>query len=443
MIGAVLEIAIILLLVIANGLLAGAEIAVVSSRKARLNKRARAGDEASRRALELARSPNVFLSTVQIGITSVAVIAGAFGGARVAATLSPVLAAVGVPPRFTHELAIILVVVAITYLTLVIGELVPKRIALNDPERMAARAAGPMQRLSRIAAPLVRLLGHSTDAALRLIRLEEPDHTEITEEEIQAMIAHATEAGVLEATEQQIVDRLFRLSDQTVEQIMTPREDLIWLDRTADPENWRPYLSGIRHTRYVVADGDLDDFAGYVMVRELLQRLLAEEPLSLDELLREPHVLPPWTPVFRLLELFQWSGDHMALVVSDDGRLEGVVTLNDVLAGIVGDMPQIHHRVAPGVAEREDGTTLVDGLIPFSEFARIFGRGADEAHHYPTLHAFMVDQLHGPPRRTAVVHWRGLRLEIVDMDGSRVDQVLVSDEDSEATRRRRRARKRR
>jgi putative hemolysin len=471
---ALLEVTIILVLVIGNGLLAGAEIAVVSSRKARLHQRARDGSEAARKALDLANSPNRFLSTVQIGITAMAVVAGAFGGARVAATLEPMLIAAGVSVRFTHELAIVLVVLIITYLTLVVGELVPKRIALHDPERMAMRAAPTMQRLSRLATPLVNLLGHSTDMVLRMVPLRDHDNAEITEEEIRGMIAHATEAGVLEATEQQIVERLFRLSDQTVDQIMTHRNDLIWLDRAAGPESWRRYLQGVRHTRYVVADGDLDRYDGYIMVRELLQRLLAGEELRLDGLIREAHVLPPWTPVFRLLELFQWSGDHIALVVTDTGRVEGVVTLNDVLAGIVGDMPQVQHVVAPGIAQREDGSWLVDGLIPFREFAQIFqrrvdasGAGHERGYHdlrgreagdhesrdhpaetrtpghphtadatavdpgpvdVPTLHAFMVTSLSDPPRRTAVVRWKGLRLEIVDMDGSRVDQVLVTEE---------------
>lgn len=429
MIAAAVEVTIILLLVIANGLLAGAEIAVVSSRKARLNQRARAGDDGSRRALELARSPNTFLSTVQIGITSVAVVAGAFGGARVAATLMPGLVALGVPPRFSHEIAIVLVVVAITYLTLVIGELVPKRIALHDPERMAARAARPMQRLSVIATPLVRLLGFSTDLVLRLVGLEEKDESEITEEEIRAMIAHATEAGVLEATEQQIVERLFRLSDATIGNIMTPRGDIIWLDRSSGPAGWRDAMGEVRHARYLVVDGALDRPAGYIMARELLQRMRESDDVAIDELLRQPHVLPHWTPVFRLLEAFQWSGDHIAVVTGDDDRVAGLVTLNDVLAGIVGDMPQVRQTVAPGVVEREDGSWLVDGLIPFSRFAEYCARKDATTPDFPTLHAFMVDRLDHHPDRAAVVHWRGLRLEVVDMDGSRVDQVLVTGKD--------------
>lgn len=423
----VLEIAIILLLVVLNGLLAAAEIAVVSSRRARLHQWVRDGDERARRALALVDSPTRFLSTVQIGITSVAVIAGAVGGARVAATLTPLLAGAGVPERFAHEAALLLVVVAITYLTLVVGELVPKRIALHDPERLAVTVAGPMLRLGTLAAPLVRLLSHSTEMVLRLIPLDPRDDAEITEDEIRGMIAHATETGVLEATEQQIVERLFRLSDATVDAIMAPREDIVWLDSNADPESWRHLLSGIRHTRYLVADDQIDSPVGYVMVRDLLQRVASGQPLGLSGLVRPAHVLPHWTPVFRLLELFQSSGDHIAIVTGDDGRVSGLVTVNDVLSGIVGDMPQVREVLGPRVVERDDGSWLVDGLIPFEEFLSYYGRTADDGPLPRTLHAFMVNRLDGTPARADVVHWSGLRLEVVDMDGTRVDQVLVSE----------------
>lgn len=426
MIETLFEILIITVLVLANGVLAAAEIGVVSSSKIRLHQWAREGDERARRALDLTESPNRFLSTVQVGITSVAVLAGAFGGARIAATLTPVLAGAGVPERFAHETALLLVVVAITYVTLVIGELVPKRIALHDPERLARAMAGPMLRLAALAAPLVRVLSYSTDLVLRLVPLTPRDEAGITEDEIRGMIAHATETGVLEATEQQIVERLFRLSDATVESIMAPRDVIAWLDSEADPESWRPLLlSGIRHTRFLVADGDIDSPVGYVMVRDLLQRVAAGEPPSLDGLVRQPHVLPAWTPVFRLLERFQTSGDHMAIITGDDGRVAGLATLNDVLAGIVGDMPPVRGVMAPGIVERDDGSWLVDGLIPFHEFLAFFDRTTPAPGDYGTLHAFIKDRLEGAVARADVVNWGGLRLEVVDMDGSRVDQVLV------------------
>ncbi len=400
---------------------------MVSASQVRLRQRSRDGDAAAGRALQLVESPNRFLSTVQVGITTVAVMAGAFGGARVASTLTPVLAGVGVPARFAHEAALLVVVIGITYLTLVVGELVPKRIALHDPEAVAARAAGPMLRLGTLAEPLVRVLSHSTELVLRFIPLRPRDEAAATEEEIRAMIAHATETGVLEPTEQQIVERLFRLSDATVDTIMVPRDEIVWLDSGADPESWRPQLlAGIRHTRFLVADGDLDSPEGYIMVRDLLQRMASGRASSLEGLVRQPHVLPAHAPVFQLLERFQSSGDHIAIVTGSDGRVSGLVTLNDVLAGIVGDMPTVRDVAVPGVVERDDGSFLVDGLLPFDAFLEYFDRTGAPVHDHSTLHAFMYHRLDGEVARAAVVRWAGLRLEVVDIDGSRVDQVLVT-----------------
>lgn len=420
-----LEVTILLLLILGNGLLAGAEIAIVASRKARLNQRAQDGDKPSARALDLANAPNRFLSTVQIGITTVAVVAGAFGGTSLAGTLAPLLTALGLPAQVSGEVAVILVVIAVTFVTLVLGELVPKRIALHDPERMAARAAGPMLRLSILATPLVQMLARSTDLVLRLLSLKERDEPEITEEEIRGMIAHATEAGVLEATEQQIVERLFRMSDMTIGQIMTPRERILWLDKAMGPDSWRPRLGKLEFTRYPVADGELDRYVGYVKVQDLLELALASKPPELDSVLRKPHLLPPWTPVFRLLELFQWSHVHMALVTDDHGRVQGIVTLFDVLEGIVGHLPETREATVPGMTRRADGSWLVDGLLPFEEFLEAFQRDATQPRDYPTLHAFIVALLEEDPKPASVVRWSGLRLEVVDMDGTRVDKVLV------------------
>jgi putative hemolysin len=422
-----LELLLLLVLVLANALLAGAEIAIVSSRKARLHQRAREGDQASARALALANEPNRFLSTVQIGITTVAVAAGAFSGTQLADLVAPLLEGLGVPAGLSGELAVIMTVVAVTYLTLVVGELVPKRIALHDPERVAARVAGLMTRLSVLATPLVHILSRSTDLILRLLPLRDREEAEITEEEIRGMIAHATEAGVLEATEQQIVERLFRLSDMSVEMIMTPRERIVWLEEESGRNSLRERLGEVLYTRYPVARGGIDKCVGYVKVQDLLELLLDPGRGGLDTILRKPHFLPPWTPVFRLLELFQWSHVHMALITDDGGTVKGIVTLYDVLEGIVGVLPETREDKPPGAVQRKDGSWLMDGLLPFKEFLDLCQRDEAEPRAFATLHAFMADRLEGHPEVAAVVEWRGLRLEIVDMDGSRVDKVLVRD----------------
>ncbi len=420
-----LQLAILLVLVVANGLLAAAEIAVVSSRKARLHEWAKKGNLDAGKALDLANSPNRFLSTIQIGMTTVAVAAGAFGGVRVAGTLTPALVAVGLPGGVAERLAIAVAVVTVTFVTLVIGELVPKRIALHDPERIAARAAGPMLRLSKLATPLVNILGHSTDLVLRLVPLKERDEAKITEEEIRGMIAHATETGVLEATQQQIAERLFRLSDRTVKTIMTPRDRIVWLDRSAPPESWRDVLGDVLYARYPVAEGELDRYVGYVKVQDLLSLSLSPEHDGLDSILRKPHLLPGSTPVFRLLELFQWSQIHMAFVTDDDGRVQGIATVYDVIEGVLGHLPETLEAVPPAMVERADGSWLVDGLLPFQEFLTAFQRREEVRREFPTLHAFMVASLEEEPRPASVVNWNGLRLEVMDMDGSRVDMVLV------------------
>lgn len=427
-----LEVTILLVLILANGLLAGAEIAVVASRKARLNERAKDGDSASAKALDLANSPTRFLSTVQIGITTIAVVAGAFGGTSLAGTLAPLLATLGFPAGVADEVALVAVVLVVTFVTLVMGELVPKRIALHDPERMAARAAGPMAHLSVLATPLVEILGRSTNLVLRFVSLREAEEPDITEEEIRGLIAHATEAGVLEATEQQITERLFHLSDMTIGMLMTPRDQIVWLDQSSGPESWRTRLGEVRFTRYPVADGSLDRTVGYVKVQDLLELVLGPEPKPLDSALRKPHFLPAWTPVFRLLELFQWSHVHMALVTDDADKVLGIVTLYDVLEGIVGHLPETREALVPGMVRRKDGSWLADGLLPFHEFLEAFERDVPEPRRYPTLHTFVLEALDGKPEVASVLRWRGLRLEVMDMDGSRVDKVLIRQEGEES-----------
>jgi len=427
----ILELVVLAGLVLVNGFLAATEIAVVASRKARLNQWAKEGNRAAAKALDLANSPNRFLSTVQIGITTIAVVAGAFSGTSLARTLSPLLEGFGLSAAVAQQVAVVSVVLAVTFLTLVLGELVPKRIALHAPERTAARSAGLMSWLSLLATPLVQVLTWSTDAVLRFLSMEEAEDAEITEDEIKALIAHATEVGVLEATEQQIMERLFHLSDTTIGTIMTPRDRIVWLDRATGPDSWRDQLGEVIYTRYPVADSALDQVVGYVKVQDLLELVLGPEEQTLDSLLRKPHRLPAGTPVFRLLELFQWSQLHMALVVDGEDRVQGIVTLYDVMEGILGQLPEPREAVLPGMKQREDGSWLVDGLIPFQEFLEAFDRSVSEPRQYPNLHTFMHEKVEGAADVTSVVRWKGLRMEIVDMDGSRVDKVLVRAEEGE------------
>ncbi|MFP3949415.1 MAG: hemolysin family protein, partial [Longimicrobiales bacterium] len=308
MLGAVLELGAILLLVLANGLLAGAEIAVVSSREPRLDRRAEEGDAAAGRALELLRSPDRFLSTVQIGITAVAVVGGAFGGVRLAESLAGLLAPLGLEPQLARRTALVVTVAAITFLMLVVGELVPKRIALRYPEVIASRLSGFMAGIARVASPLVTLLSVSTDLVLKLLPLPRRSEEDVTEEEIRSMVARARKTGVLEATEEEIVGQLFRLSDQTVGDVMTSRAEIVWLNIDAGPHAWMERLGDVAFTRYVVARGTLDRHLGYVRIHRLLTRCLRGEAMELEPVLEKVPLFPQWTTAFQLLEYFQWSG---------------------------------------------------------------------------------------------------------------------------------------
>jgi putative hemolysin len=437
MLDTLVEFVAVLLIVLLNGVLAGTEIAVVSSREGRLLRRRDEGDRGSAAALRLLHSPNRFLSTVQVGITAVGVAGGIFGGARIAETISSIMTAAGVAPEVAGSIAVILVFVTITGLLLVFGELVPKRLALLYPEALASRLAGPMELLSRLTSPLVRLLSAATGAVVRALPLHPPSREDDIEAEIQGMVAQARRAGILEAAEEEIVDQLFRLSDTTVGRIMIPREKIVWLDADSAPEAWLARLGPVRHTRYPVARGALDRLLGYVTVQELFHRSATGEPLELDPILREPHRIPPSLPALRLMELFQWSGNHLAVVVDNDGAVLGLVTFHDVMEGIVGDVPEASDVPPPRWVRRGDGSVLADGLLPWTEVLDAFGL-SPAGEEPETVQGVVRRLLEGEPETGAVVESRELRMEIVDMDGRRIDQVLVSERpDAGAPRRRR------
>jgi putative hemolysin len=419
------EVLVIAALILANGALAGSEIALVSAGKGRLQSRAKAGDRRAAVALELTESPNRFLSAIQIGITLVGITAGAVGATALAGSLSAVLVGVGMPPGRATVLGIVVVIGAITFLTLVVGELVPKRLALGDPEGVAVRVARPMTALARFATPVVHLLSASTDLVLRLLPWKLTLQPTVTEEDIERLVAEATASGILEKTEQDVVRRLFRLSDQTVETLMTPRERIVWLDTSASQSERRLGMTGAGHSRFIVCDGELDRVRGYVKVQDLLDLCVRGEEPDPRSALRRPHVVSPWTPAFRILEQFQRSGDHIAIVQSTAGRVIGLVTLNDVLKNIVGTFPEPHEMAPPEAVRRPDGSWLVDGLLPFEDALGRIGRDRSAAEGFPTLHAFVVHHLGEDPSAADRFEWEGLGFEVVDMDGSRVDKVLV------------------
>ena len=342
-----IEIVIILALIALNGIFAMSEIAVVSARKSLLRQRAEKGNRDARVALALAEDPGRFLSTVQIGITLVGVLAGAYGGTALAEDVAPWPARVPVLAPYSEEIAFAGVVAAVTYLSLVVGELVPKHVALRDPERIATLVARPMRALSMVAGPLVALLSGSTSLALRFFGKPASKGPTVTEEELVFLLAEGAQAGVFEKAEREIIERVFRFGDLPVAAVMTPRTEAegVRLDET--PERLRETVVVHPHTRLVVYGEDLDDFVGIVHVKDLLAQLVREGRMDLRPLVRRPPVAPESAPALRVLERFKQSGEHMALVVDEYGGLAGLVTLHDLLEGIVGDLPWAGDELEP------------------------------------------------------------------------------------------------
>ncbi|PSB09576.1 hypothetical protein C7B76_25130 [filamentous cyanobacterium CCP2] len=428
--GIAFEVLFILLLIIGNGIFAMSEIAIVSARKARLQQQANQGNPGARTALKLANSPSNFLATVQIGITLVGILAGAFGGATIAAKLSETLRLVPVLAPYSDALGFGIVVVFITYLSLVIGELVPKQIALNNAEGIASKMAQPMQTLSKVTAPIVRILSFSTQAVVKLLGVRASDEPMVTEDEVRLLIRQGTQIGTFKQAEQDIVERVFRLDDLSVHAIMTPRSRIVWLDQEETFEQNHQKIAKSIHSRFPVCLGSLDEILGIVLVKDLYAHRLAEPPTDLTPFLKQPLFIPEGLLALKVLELFKQTGMQMALVVDEYDVVQGLVTLNDILEAIVGDIPSAEEQNEPQVLRREDGSWLLDGMLPVEDFRQVLNINElpeiTRGQHYQTLGGFVIAYLGRIPTSADHFEWNGLRFEVVDMDGNRVDKVLVA-----------------
>ncbi|MCA9980259.1 MAG: HlyC/CorC family transporter [Anaerolineales bacterium] len=420
------EVGIVLVLILINGLFAMSEIAIVSARRARLEQFKDEGVRGASTALALANNPNRFLSTVQVGITLVGIFAGAYGGATLAQKLEVVLV-----PIFGEQLgsglSFFLVVGTITYLSVVIGELVPKRLALQYGERLSVLIAGPMSLLSTLATPIVYLLSTSTDVIVRLLGIHEPPDTAVSEEEIRVLLRQSSQAGFIEEIEREMVESIFRLDDWTVESMMTPRPEIVWLDINHSQEEIRETLRQSPHARLPVCDGDLDHVIGVVSAKDLLARNLDQDEIDLRTVMLEPLFVPESVHAHKALERMRKTGIHMALLIDEYGGVEGLVTLFDILEAIVGDIPTADEIEMPRVVQRTDGSWLVDGLLGIYDFKQKFD--LDELpreDNYQTVGGFMISQLGRVPQAGDLFIWAGLRFEVADMDGKRVDKVLVT-----------------
>jgi putative hemolysin len=422
------EILIILLLVLANGLFVMSELAILSSRKARLQHLAERGDLKARAALNLASSPNKFLGTVQIGITLLTILSGAYGEETIAKRLQPLLSSISFTSSYQEQVSKGFAILIITYLTLILGELVPKRLALNHPEAIASVLALPMQLLSKITTPVVYLLSASTETILRILGIKPSTEPQVTEEEIKVLIEQGTEEGTFEEAEQDMVERIFRLGDRPVSALMTPRPDIVWLDLEDTAEENRQKIIESSYSRYPVCQGGLDNVLGVIPVTDLLARCFTGQQMDLTVGLRQPVFVPESTRGLKVLEMFKQTVTHMALVVDEYGVIQGLVTLNDVMIEIVGDVPTMEDQEDPQVVQREDGTWLLDGMLAVDEFLELFD--VDELRYqdrgsYQTLGGFVITQLGRIPAAADHFEWQGMRFEVMDMDGNRVDKVLV------------------
>lgn len=421
------EIAFIFLLTVLNGLFSMSETAVVSARKARLQQRFQAGDAKAGTALVLAHQPDRFLSTVQIGITLIGILAGAFGGAGLAKDLATLLHRGGLSTTVSQKLAFGLVVASITYLSLVIGELVPKRLALNNPEGIASLVAAPMNALSRLTTPFVWLLTLSGNAILWLLRVKPSAEPAVTEEEIKILIAQATRAGVFVEEEQEIVERIFRTADRRITDLMTPRREIVWLDVEDNPEaNWRK-VAAAQHTRFPLCQGGLDNILGIVSLKNLWEQARRGQAVDWQMAVQEALYVLETTRTLEILDRFKEAGQHMALIVDEYGIVVGLVTLTDVMEAMVGEVPSSKEPYDFAIVRREDGSYLLDGMLPKDEFQQLLHlEELPEAEEYSTLGGFVMERLGRIPTVSDHFEYRGLSFEVMDMDGHRVDKVLVA-----------------
>jgi putative hemolysin len=429
MIGTTLKIIIILVLIIFTGYLSMAELAVVSIRRAKMQKYLEDGNKNAQIVFDLLEDPNEFLSTVQIGISLIGVLTGALRGVTLAKPLAHYISVI----PYAEPVSVAIVVIVTTYLTLVIGEIVPKVIALNDPERVSLKVAKSMVVLSTISKPVSFVLAKSSSFLLWLMRVENRTDDTVTEEEIKLMIEEGREDGTIEQEEEDIIKRVFKLDDQKVESIMTPRNEIIWIDLEDDRELNKVKIIESKRSIFPIASGELDDFIGVVQAKDILSVMFSEDEFDVHKIVKEPLVVSEHLETLELLKEFKENQGyvHMCLVVDEFGSVEGLITLNDLLEGIVGDIPGIDEEDEPKAIERDDGTWLIDGRYPIDRFKELFdfkdNLPDEEEDGYTTLAGFILSISGTIPDEEDKYECDRFIFEIVDIDGHQIDKVLVTD----------------
>ncbi len=424
-----IEIFLIILLILLNGIFALSEIAILSSRKPRLQHLVNKGNVRAKVALDLANKPDHFLSTVQAGITLVGILAGAFGGVTLSESVAAYIVEVPTLAKYAEPISLAIVVISITYFSLIIGELIPKQLALKNPERVACAIAIPMRTLSVAMYPIVRFLTFSTNIIIRTFGITDSANPAVTEEEIKVMLEEGTKSGMFNEVEQEMVERVFRLADKSVNALMTPRTEIIWLD-TEDPlEEYFKKIKERSHSFFPVCKGGIDNILGIVHVKDLFSASVTGKISALENHLRKPLYVVENMLVVQLIEQFKESGTHFAFLVDEYGGIQGLLTLNDILKAVVGEEINVEDNTNPYAVQRADGSYLIDGAFLIDEFKALFkidSLSEEETGNYQTLAGFTINQMGKIPAAGQFFHWRDLRIEVVDMDGNRVDKLLIS-----------------
>lgn len=419
-------IVVVLLLVVLNGLFAMTELAVVSSRKSKLQSRAERGDRGARRALELAEEPTHFLSAVQVGITLIGILAGAYGQAAIGGELNRLIETyIPVVAEYSHVIATGLVVVVITYVSVIVGELVPKRLALIFPEPIAAKMAGPISLLATVLKPFVLLLTASTSGILKLFNIKDRDGSDVTQEEVETMIAEGTSAGLIEPEEQEMIEEILTLGDRPIKVAMTPRHEVSWIALDDPDEVIKEEVRSSPYSRLVVArENDVDNPLGVVHKKDLLDSLLDNGEFNVEKLVQTPAFIPQTTSVLKALEILKGSKVHMAFIVDEYGAFEGVVTATDLLEMIAGDFDEDHDELSQNIVQNDDGSWLIDGQTDLDELADALGEDFGDHDGFHTVAGLVLHQLSRIPEEGERLQLGRFEVEVQEMDDRRIETLV-------------------
>ena len=420
-----LEIIAVVLLVLLNGFLAMAELAIVSSRRSRLEQLAAKGHSGARAALSLADDPGRFLATVQAGLTLIGILAGAFSGITLAQRLDVWLDLYPALAPYSKPVAVAIVVVAVTYFSLVIGELVPKQIALKDPEAIAMRVAAPLAAFTRMAAPLVRLLNLSTVSVLRFLGFRPGFQRHVTDEDIIGVLIEGEKAGLIHAAEREMIEDVLDLSDRAARTIMTPRPDIVWIDIDGEQDATIKTIRDCPYAQLLVCRGTLDDVLGVVRKQDILNQALDNRPLDVTALLHAPLVVPELTSILRTLDLFRKTPVNTAVVVDEYGAVQGVLTRTDLLEALAGHLPDVDCKPERKVIRRADGAFILDAATPISDVEELLGLKERPANDVVTIAGLLLSNLDHVPKPGEQLSHGSWDFEIMEMDGSRIKRVLA------------------